>query len=250
MLTKSEKLWIKSLRDVTERKGRGQFVAEGTKLVLELIECQNSELDSLFASKTWLVKHGSRLEHKNGTIRELEENYFKDISTLKSPDPVLGVFKLPRSGEEMPQSDDFILYLDRIRDPGNLGTIIRSADWFGVRNIFISPDSVDPFNNKCVQASMASILRVTMHQISWKSMNDYYPDRQKYAAVLNGKSLHDLDPVDVNFVCIGNESQGLSNEIIQDCNQSLSISSQLSLGAESLNAAIASSIVLAWKFVL
>ncbi len=250
MLTKSEKLWIKSLREAAERRIKGQFIAEGSKVVLELLQNGNSQLEALFASKEWLHKNAARLNNVEAITREIPDSYFKDISIQKTPDPVLAIFKLPRLNNIQPGREEFIFYLDRIRDPGNLGTIIRSADWFGLKRIFISPDSVDPFNNKCVQSSMASILRVETYEVPWTSMREYFPDRPKFSATMKGKSLHELMPEEVGFVCFGNESQGLSKEILEDCEHSLSISAKSSLGAESLNVAIASSIFLAWKFAL
>ncbi|HLK31432.1 MAG TPA: TrmH family RNA methyltransferase, partial [Puia sp.] len=152
MLTKSQAKYIQSLSQKKFRDEEHAFVAEGPKIINELLDAGNVELIQLFALKDW----ESRKEIAMNIISEKE---LERISFLQTPNEVLGIFKKPVFGKH-DFSGKISLMLDGIQDPGNLGTIIRTSDWFGIDNIICSKDSADVFNPKVVQSTMGSIARV------------------------------------------------------------------------------------------
>ncbi|MBK6546687.1 MAG: RNA methyltransferase [Saprospiraceae bacterium] len=246
MLSKSEKLWINSLKEKKIRYLRQQFIAEGSRLILDLIKTAPDKLQMICATKTWALNNESDLQNHNPKLKIVELSVLHAVSSLKTTDEVLAVFDFPEIDVNRTPQSNVLLYLDRIRDPGNLGSIIRSADWFGIQQIYCSLDTVDPFNNKCVQATMSSIMRVAVIHCSWDQMLIDFKNINKFATVLNGQPYYEIEKTGSQLICIGNEAQGLSDPIINSCNKTISIPSNKSLGAESLNAAIASSILMAW----
>ena len=155
MITKNQIKLIKSLRLKKNRKQSGFFVAEGEKIVDELIE---SEIDSINLFST-SEKYKSLKNHISINYTQL-----KQISNQKSPNDVVGIFKIPM--EQEIDFDENIVALEDINDPGNLGTIIRLCDWFGIKDIICSSNSVDCYNPKVIQASMGSICRVNISYLS------------------------------------------------------------------------------------
>lgn len=247
MLSKSEKLWIKSLMDKKTRHYRSEFTAEGSRIILDLIKTAPEKLLLLCATQEWYAAFKQNLPPEFDKIRFVSNSELQSVSTLKSTEEVLGIFTFPEYPMDVKNENNLIIYLDKIRNPGNLGAIIRSADWFGIQQLFCSPDCVDLFNNKCVQATMSSIFRVQIILKTWDEMLENYREVDKYAASSLGKSLYHFNKETLNFICIGNEANGLSPIIIKDCISSVSIPSDHSLGAESLNAAVACSLIMAWK---
>ena len=174
----------------------------------------------------------SRLSIVN--LQELER-----ISFLQTPNEVLGIFKKPAFGAS---SHKISLMLDTIQDPGNLGTIIRCADWFGISQVICSPDSADAFNPKVVQSSMGGVARV---QVIYSSLTDYLTEHANiptYAAVLNGTDIRQLEPLKEGIIIIGNESKGISEPVMALCRHRITI--PRTGQAESLNAAVATGIIL------
>ncbi len=247
MLSKSEKIWIKSLKDKKIRQLQKQFIAEGSRIVLDLIKETPQNLKLLCATSIWIEKYEPLLDGFKERTRVLSDSELQAVSNLKSTEEVLAIFAMPEFNEEERSVPSLIIYLDQIRDPGNLGTIIRSADWFGLKQLYCSPDCVDPFNNKTVQATMSSILRVQVMTKNWMEMQELFPGMDKYAAAADGKNIYEMNKGQVNFICIGNEANGLSPEVINQCKMKISIPSSRSLGAESLNASVACSLIMAWK---
>lgn len=246
MLTKSDKLWIKSLQNKKLRWFHRMFVAEGTKVVVDLLGAKNMRLHLICGTKDWLNENSTLLPLDVDKVFQIGDSFLKDLSSLKTSDQVIAVFYFPTFPEQSPQDQNPVFYFDRIRDPGNFGTIIRTADWFGIDKLYCSHDCVDQFNNKCIQATMASISKVEIIHKNWNEMLELFPDRKKSAAVMQGLPYSNFSSKELEFICIGNESQGLSSSIIQDCENKIAIPSRFSLGAQSLNAAIASSILMSW----
>jgi TrmH family RNA methyltransferase len=246
MLSKSEKNWIKSLKDKKTRQENRKFIAEGSKIILDLFKEHPDKLKLLCCTNEWLEKLRPVIKFDPNVLRILSNSELQSVATLKSTEEVLAVFSYPDHEPSHP-TKNLIIYLDNITDPGNLGTIIRTADWFGLSQLFCSPGCVDPFNNKCIQATMSSIFRVNIITKTWEEMNRSFEGTKKYAATMNGTSIYDLSKDDVNFVCIGNEANGISEDVLKDCSNTISIPATHSLGAESLNAAIACSLIMAWK---
>jgi RNA methyltransferase, TrmH family len=235
MLSKSE---IKDIQSLSQKKNRDAlklFVAEGPKIVNELIQLAPGMIENVFASRDWMEANG-----KFPAVREISELELERISQLQTPNQVLAVLK--KFNSIPPSSDTFTIYLDTIQDPGNFGTIIRTADWFGIRDIVCSKGCADLYNPKVVQATMASIARVNVY---YDEKNDWLHHQENipiYAAVLNGAPLDTHQKVDKGILIIGNESKGISDEVLQFATNKITIPR---IGkAESLNAAVATGIIL------
>jgi TrmH family RNA methyltransferase len=150
--------------------------------------------------------------------------------------------------EEIPepeQAGSLVLVLDRLQDPGNMGTIIRTADWFGIRHIYCSQDTVEVYNPKVVQSTMGSICRVAVHYVELSSFLANIKGRRTiYGTFINGKSVYDLEPNLPAAVIIGNESQGISGDLLNQIDEKITIP-RVNTGAESLNASVAAGIICA-----
>ena len=140
------------------------------------------------------------------------------------------------------EKTNFSLYLDDIRDPGNFGTIIRLADWYGISTVFCSDNSCDLYNPKVIQATMGAFARVNIIYISLKEAINKYAVKNVYGAVLNGKSIY-YEKLQNGIIVIGNEANGISPGNLQLINRSITIPAQQTSGTESLNAAMAASII-------
>lgn len=239
MLIKSQVKYIQSLSHKKLRDSEEVFVAEGPKLINELLSAANVPLQQLFAVKEWIEAQDPKMA---ATATEVTASELERISLLQTPNQVLGIFKKPVFTANRPLRNTLSLMLDTIQDPGNLGTIIRCADWFGVPQIICSPDCADAFNPKVVQASMGSIARV---QVLYASLHDWLgqnPDLPTYAAVLEGTGLPQVPPVKEGVIIIGNESKGISDPVLALSRHRITIPRKGR--AESLNAAVATGIIL------
>ena len=155
----------------------------------------------------------------------------------------MGIFTKPRFENTRPGGEEFSLLLDTIQDPGNLGTIVRTADWFGIRQIFCTPDSADVFNSKVVQSSMGSIARVSVQYLDLEKLIDENRNIPVYATALDGQDINAMKDIKPGFLIIGNESKGISAGLLQRATKKITIPRKGR--AESLNAAVATGIVLA-----
>ncbi len=241
MLSINTTKYINSLKSGKFRKKYGKFAVEGQKIVNELIN-SNLIIDSIFALKEWIEdnKDLSGIE-----INEISHRELKKISSLKTPNQVLAVVNKP-DYKLNPRflANEWVLVLDNIRDPGNLGTIIRTADWFGVRNIICSPDTVDVYNPKVIQATMGSFIRVKTH---YTDPGKFFAmvNKPVFGAVLNGKSIYNQHFPNSGFLIIGNESKGISEIVKQQITNPVTIPSFTGGSkAESLNASIAGAVIL------
>lgn len=229
---------IQSLRDKKFRDAAGLFVAEGPKIVAELLQAAPGQVAAVYALSTWMEEHASLL---GGIASEtIDERMLERISHLLTPNTVLALFR--KFPAVMPNASRyFCLYLDTLQDPGNMGTIIRLADWFAVPHIVCSTGCADAYNPKVVQSTMASLARVNI----WTDIEGNWLEQQQaplYAAALEGTSVYTLPPVTTGVLMIGNESQGLRPEYLEMATQKITIPRRGS--AESLNAAVATGIVL------
>jgi TrmH family RNA methyltransferase len=235
MLNKNE---IKDIQSLSQKKVRDDlklFIAEGPKIVADLLHVMPQGISRLYATKTWLSEH----PHSGVAVTEVSEKELERISQLQTPNQVLAVLK--QSQQTEPGTDTLVLYLDTIQDPGNLGTIIRIADWFHVPHIVCSTGCADMYNPKVVQSSMASIARVHVYYDeagSWLAGKHV----SVYAATLDGKSLAGHEKISKGILIIGNESKGIRAEILKYATEKITIPRKG--GAESLNAAVATGIIL------
>lgn len=241
MLSKSDVKYIQSLAYKKYRDEAGVFVMEGVKMIEELIEAFPERVQRVYATETWAKQHPKIAEGINELIL-VEPFELEKISFLTTPNEVLALVSKNTLEENSNFNNGITVVLDQIQDPGNLGTIIRTCDWFGVNNIVCSIDTVDAFMPKVVQSSMGSILRL---DIFYKNLSSFLLENTEvpiYAAELGGKSIHEISYSNPAFLIIGNESKGISKEISCIATQKIMIPR---LGnAESLNAAVATAIIL------
>ena len=250
MLSQNQVKHITALGIKKYREEYRQFIAEGHKLVTELIN-SDFTVAGIYASAEWLVANLPMIRQKNIPVFETLPREMERISALATASPVLAVVDIPGITPAPPgvnPATGLILALDDIRDPGNLGTIIRIADWFGIGTVLCSESCVDQYNPKVVQATMGSIARVRVTRCSLPetlSTLDGYP---VYGAFLEGESIYDQPLTGQGVIVIGNESRGISQELEPFISRKISIPSygnSLSGKAESLNASVATAIICA-----
>lgn len=244
MLSKKEIQKIQSLQKHKFRQLYSQYLAEGDKIVRELLATQLPVVH-IYALESWILLHEKTLLQKKIAFSNVSEKELQQISSLRTPHQVLAIVPLPANtiNIQVPLAPAKYLLLDHIQDPGNLGTIIRSAHWFGVQAIFCSEGSADAFNPKVVQATMGSIFHIPVVYTSLSELIEKQPQFPIYAAVLNGNNIFEADLAAHFFLMIGNESKGIASSLKLDAVQKLTIPQYGT--AESLNAAVSCSIILA-----
>lgn len=233
-LSKNQLKLITSLQQKKYRAKNKLFIAEGTKVVAEFLN-SDFELEQLFCVDASAYEN---MEH----ICLISEVELKKISTLKTPNNVLALFKIPL--EKSIKKEGLIVALDKINDPGNLGTIIRLCDWFGVDQLICSANTVDCFNAKVVQASMGSLARVSIVYCDLAAyiQNSTLP---KYASLMDGANVYKADLPKSAILVLGNEANGISDSILDLLTKSVSIPRFGNLQkTESLNVATATAILL------
>ncbi|GAB2812544.1 TrmH family RNA methyltransferase [Ferruginibacter profundus] len=244
MLNKTHTKYIQTLHHKKFRDENGVFIAEGPKVVLELLDSREFVCRQLFAVEEWLLDAGKILQQYSGTeIFTVKDFELEKISLLTTPNNVLAVFKKKEPHEPTQLKGKITLALDTIQDPGNLGTIIRTADWFGIENIICSPACADMYNPKVVQSTMGSLARVNIFYTDlqeWLNKNDTI---KKYAAALHGRNINTLKADKEAIIIIGNEGKGISDTVMNMVDEKITIPKKGE--AESLNAAVATGIILA-----
>jgi TrmH family RNA methyltransferase len=242
MLSKSKIKLITSLAHKKYRDETGLFVAEGVKLI--------SDLSSAFHCE-WLLY----IPHWENEVQQLqadekiavEEKEFHKISIQKSPQGMLALFRKKTPGKitATALSGQLCLALDDIQDPGNLGTIIRISDWFGIKHIFCSTATADAFNPKTVQATMGALSRVELHYVNLSAFLSEMTNIPVYGTFLDGTDLYTRDLTPNGIIVMGNEGKGISPEIAQFVSDRLLIPNypKDTATSESLNVAVATAIV-------
>lgn len=233
MISKNEIKYIQTLYHKKQRNELKLFIAEGPKLVEEVLN-SNYVIDKIYATENWINKN----KHVFSLVTEDE---LKKISSLQTPNQVLAIVKMKDEGERIKIENKLSLVLDGIQDPGNFGTIIRIADWFGVENIICSNDCVDFYNSKVIQSTMGSFIRVN---VVYKNLEEFLQTTQLpvYGALLNGTDIRKIEKPKHGLIIIGNEGNGIRENILPYINNAISIK-KVGL-AESLNAAIATGVLL------
>lgn len=241
MLVKSQVKYIQSLGQKKHRDEAAVFIAEGPKLVAELLEEVPGHVQQLYATKEWINANKTLAGLKEANCVEIEEHELQKISQLATANQVLALVS-KFANEELPAGNEWTLALDTIQDPGNLGTIIRIADWFGVKQIICSPDCADMYNSKVVQSTMGSIARVRIMYTDLSEWLSRQKEKRVYAAVLQGQDIASMKKPAPGILVIGNESKGIRDEILAKVNVQITIPQKGK--AESLNAAVATGILL------
>ena len=234
-ISKNQVKVITSLSQKKYRQKHNLFIAEGIKVVNELLN-SSFEVELIFCTNDFQT---TLPENK---ITRVSETELKKISTLKSPNKVLSLFKIP---EEKPiQNSGLILALDAINDPGNLGTIIRLCDWFGIAQLICSKDTVDCYNQKVVQASMGSLTRI---KIQYLDLKNYFSESllPTFIADMNGENVYQTVLPKEGILILGNEANGVSEEIKKKIKHKISIPRfGETQKTESLNVATAAAILI------
>ena len=238
MLSKAQISLITSLQNKKYRKQHSLFIVEGIKSVKEFIS-SSYRVESIFYTDDANTKVGKISQ--NIKSHELTETEFQKISTLKSPQGILALIRLPEQQqiEVNELKNCYSIVLDDVQDPGNLGTIIRTAEWFGIKHIICSIGTVDAYNPKVVQATMGSLARIQIHYVDLLKFIST-TDLPVYGALLNGQSIYQTEWGKEGLIVMGNEGNGISTEIIALIDQAVTIPR---IGqAESLNVAVATTI--------
>jgi RNA methyltransferase, TrmH family len=240
MLSKARIKFIKSLQLKKYRKQEQCFTVQGEKSVLEVIN-SSFQVQELFATADFAERNKPALDRFTGTIILVTENELALVGEYSTNDAALAIVEMPGNNSFEIRPDEFALMLDDIRDPGNLGTIIRTADWYGITKIIASEETADVYNSKVIQSSMGSFTRTQIFSTNLSS----YLQRNKqpvYGTFLTGDDVHKLTFSSGGIIVIGNEANGISAEVEKFVTQRITIPQYGK--AESLNAAIATAVVL------
>jgi TrmH family RNA methyltransferase len=247
MISKNQIKYIRQLEMKKYRKREGLFVAEGPKVVGDLL--RRYQPVAIYATEEW-IETADTLDAPRSTVHptSVSPDELRRISFLQHPQQVLALFPVPDStAAENSQFSALALALDGIQDPGNLGTIIRIADWFGIDTIYCSEDTVDAYNPKTVQATMGSIARVHIIYCNLLNLFETLPaDYPVYGTLLDGEDIYRQQLSSEGIIVMGNEGNGISEAVRQRVNRRLLIPCyRQGDSAESLNVAIATAITCA-----
>lgn len=246
MISKNDIKFVHSLELKKKRREEKAFVAEGPKLVGELIG--TFRLRAVYALQQWIEANEASL---NGvTVKDATQDELRKISFLETPQEVVAVFEQPDYDVDARKTiaENLCIALDGVQNPGNLGTIVRLADWFGISDVFCSADTADIFNPKTVQATMGGMARVRVHYTSLPELVDSLDnDVPVYGTLLDGGNIYTQDLLQRGLIVMGNEGKGLSEEMRKRVSHKLYIPNypEGSECAESLNVAIATAVVCA-----
>ena len=262
MLSNNQVKHINALKIKKYRDEYGEFFAEGNTLVSDLVN-SSYEIAGVYARSEWITGNLDLIRHKNIPVYEADPVDMERITSLSSPSPVLAIVKIPTGyGSGLGEADtdtieqnipglfnELSLVLEGISDPGNMGTMLRIADWFGIRNMICSENSVELFNPKVVQASMGSVARVRVHYTDlFRLLEKIKGKLPVYGTFLQGDSIYSAKLENRGIILIGSEAHGISDPLsafITGRLYSPSCGSSENGKAESLNAAVAAAIVIA-----
>jgi TrmH family RNA methyltransferase len=244
MLSKNKIKLIRSLDQKKNREAEGLFAAEGRKMVLDLIRSHYLPVE-IFCIPELAGEIGNLVPD---LISVTPKKELERISSLKSTPDIIALFAIPVAALDWEEiQNDLTLVLDSVQDPGNLGTIIRTADWFGIKNVVCSEDTVDVYNPKVIQSTMGAIARVKTHYLD---LNDFLSEVKNrkleiFGTFMEGENVYKTNLPKKALVIMGNEGKGISSSIEQYINKRISIPAFPSAdhGLESLNVAVAASII-------
>lgn len=237
MISNKRAKFIKSLQLKKYRQQEGAFIVEGKVSVIELLR-SGYGVQSLYLTEAFLQNHQHELK-KGQAYEVVDERELQKVGTLKTNNAALAVALMPSEQPPVDQSGP-LLILDQVNDPGNLGTIIRIADWFGIRQLVCSPGTTDQYNPKCISATKGSFSRVVVHELPLPELLSTYP-HPVYGALLDGADVHHAPFEEACAIVIGNESHGIQRELLPFITHPVTI--PRFGAAESLNAAIATAII-------
>lgn len=248
-ISKAKMTLIASLAHRKMRQRHSLYVVEGTKMAEEFIG--DDSVRMVVATPAWVENHHDLLSHHKCEIYIANDKQMKGMSTLATPPSVITVVDMPNIRQEADEitidNSNLYLMLDGVQDPGNLGTIIRTADWFGIHTIFASPGTADLFNPKTIQSTMGSMLRTNFIYCRIDRLIDLHKEMPVYGMMLDGKSIYSASTGSYGFIVMGNEGNGISEEIKKRVTHPLLIPPYNDTShPESLNVAISTGIVLSF----
>lgn len=238
MISKQQVKFVKSLKLKKYRKKAESFLVEGAKNVIELLS-SGYEIKNIYVTKKFLNEFSARLISEFDYV-VCKEKELVDLGTFQTNEYALAVAKMKSIPLDV-SHDDLVLALDDVNDPGNLGTIIRIADWFGLKTIVAGMDTADFYNPKVINSSMGSFSRVNVH---YMDLQDFFRSNTKhhvYGAVLNGENIHKVKIDKPVILLMGNESQGIKDSLFNYIDKKITIPKIG--GAESLNVAVSTAII-------
>lgn len=237
MITKNTIKQVAALRQQKFRREQGRFVVEGRKMVEELLQ-SSFATEELYATDEW-----TRQFPQAEMVSQLQ---MEQMSGLDTPPGILAVVQIPKR-QQLSENPRFILALDGIANPGNMGTIIRTAEWFGICDIVCSPDCVELWNPKVVQATMGSLFRINVLETELARFlhQQHKLGKAIYGALLEGVNLFEMKVKDDGVIVIGSESHGIRNELLPLLSHPITIPRVGMSQTESLNASIAAGIIMA-----
>ncbi len=240
MLSKQQVSYLRSLHQKKFRQMYGKFLVEGDKLVHELLE-SNFKIDAVYSTSEFEIRN-SKLKGHHFIVSEPE---LQRISTHQNPNMVVAVASIPKVSSEignLKSELELVVICDGISDPGNAGTIIRSAEWFGANAVVFSKNSVDIFNPKVVNAAKGSLFRMPCIYANLPELLAGNKETNVYGTFMQGENIYNLSLSEKAYIVIGNEANGISKEVTPFINTKITIPS--ASRAESLNAGVATAVVL------
>lgn len=246
MLSASQQKFLTSLHVKKYRQKYRKFIVEGDKLVVELLAQQRIGISAIYGLESWAALRADLLRHHQTKFAAIRDADLKKISTLHTPNQVLAVAEMPVEQDARlaaPVARAF--YLDGIQDPGNMGAILRIADWFGLTPVYCSPDSVDPYSPKVVQSGMGAVFRVPVFETTLDAVLEAAPGLPVLGADMDGADVFRTPLPERGLLVIGNEGKGISPAVAARLSARVSIPRPPGGQAESLNAAVAAGILAA-----
>ena len=240
MISKQELRLIKSLQSKKHRDDAGLFLVEGEKSLAEVLQ-SDWEVALVLATTEFIIRYSAFKNNRNSKIIEADRELLRKYGTLSSNDAGIAIVKIPAKQKYTEPTDRLVLAVENLQDPGNLGTLLRIADWYGLKEILLSNGSVDVYNPKVIQASMGSFLRV---KVFYSELESIFLNRKipLSGTFVNGRKIYETTLPDHGYILLGNESKGISGKLSDLVELKLAVPR---FGeAESLNVAVAAAVVL------
>jgi TrmH family RNA methyltransferase len=245
-LSKAQIKFLQSLKVKKYRQRYNKFAVEGEKIAAELLSSLPQKVEAIYALAEWIQSNEKLLSTAGRPVEAVSEEELRKISSFQTPNKV---YVLAATDPAQPLAErvenGLSFFLDGIQDPGNLGTILRIADWFGLAAVFCAPHCVEWANPKVVQASMGSFFRTPLEYLSFEDLLQRHPGLPVWGASMEGQSLYQAPLTARALVVIGSESHGISPEVAGKIHGWIGIPRQEGSAGESLNAAVASAIICA-----